>query len=335
MTERIARLATTGIVEQGGSRIQITKEAIESIADHVNGERALPFIVEHDPSCMPLGKLTEGWTEPFGSEYAAMASVYVEEDAQGVIHAKSGTDLVRLNFAGAPKPFARARSNGEKGPLAIAVDLANFADVESHAAFVAAVERIDGEIVCRKVGRHTLVPEPFIEFLISDIHIKMAVVVGLWIFRRAEKFIRYTVDETLKRTADAVVEVLSAKISRVVKAYGERHTKDDRHVLVKVVIPGDMDVILLTRMQGTEEYPKTWLEDLTVEMEKYGDILQQAEEAVFCRTEGGWEFQYLKTHTGEVVGTRECYSKTIERVRKVGRASGTSGDGSWERIGRK
>ena len=55
-----------------------------------------------------------------------------------------------------------------------------------------------------------------------------------------------------------------------------------------------MDVILLTRIQGTEEYPEKWLEDLAVEMEKYGDILQQAEEAVFCGTDGGWEFQYLK-----------------------------------------
>ena len=335
MAERIARLATTGIVKQGGFRIQITKEAIESIAGQVSGERALPFGVEHDPSCMPIGKVTEGWTESFGDEYAAMARVHVEEDAHGVIHVKSGADLVCLSFAGAPKPFVRERANGGKGSLAIAVDWANFADMKSHAAFVDAIKQIDEKIVCRKVGRHALVPEPLIEFLISDIHIKMAVAVGLWTLRRAEKFIRYTVDKTLKRTADAVVEVLSAKISRVVKAYGERQTNDHRPVLVKVVIPGDMDVILLTKIRGTEEYPEKWLEELAVEMEKFGDILQQAEEAVFCGTDGGWEFQYLKTRTGEVVGTRECYSKTIERVRNVGRASGTSGDGSVERTGQK
>ncbi len=333
MAERIARLATTGIVEQGGSRIRFTKEAIESIADQLNGERALPSILEHDPSYMPLEKVIEGWTESLGSEYVAMARVYVDEDAQGLIHAKSGTDLVRLNFAGAPKAFYRAQSNDERGPLAIRVDRANFADAENHAAFVAAVDRIDGQAVCGELGRHSLVPEPVIEFLVSDMPIKMAV--GMWIFRRAEKFIRYAVDETLKRTADAAVEVLSAKISGIVKAYGERQMKDDRRVLVKVVIPGDMDVILLTRMQGTEKYPRAWLEDLTVEMEKYGDILQQAEEAVFCRMEGKWEFQYLKTCTGEVVGTRECYNKTIERARNVGRASTTNGDGSVERTGQR
>ena len=335
MAERIARLATTGIVKQGGFRIQISREAIESIAGQVSGERALPFGVEHDPSCMPIGKVTEGWTESFGDEYAAMARVHVEEDARGAIHVKSGADLVCLSFAGARKPFVRERAHGGKGSLAIAVDWANFADRKSYAAFVDAVKQIDEKIVCRKIGRHALVPEPLIEFLISDIHIKMAVAVGLWTLRRAEKFIRYTVDETLKRTADTVVEVLSAKISRVVKAYGERHTKDHRPVLVKVVIPGDMDVILLTKVRGTEEYPERWLEELAVEMEKFGDILQQAEEAVFCRTDGGWEFQYLKTGTGEVVGTRECYSKTIERVRNVGRTSGTSGDGAVEGTGQE
>ena len=335
MAEHIARLATTGIVKQGGFKVQCTKEAIESIAGQVSGERALPFGVEHDPSCMPIGKVTEGWTEPFGDEHVAMARVHVEEDAHSVIHEKSGADLVCLSFAGAPKPFVRERTNGGKGSLAIAVDWANFADMKGHAAFVDAVKQIDEMIVCGKVGRHALVPEPLIEFLVSDIHIKMAVVVGLWTFRRAEKFIRYTVDETLKRTADAVVEVLSANISRVVKAYSERQTKDHRPVLVKVVIPGDMDVILLTKIRGTEEYPEKWLEELAVEMEKFGNILQQAEEAVFCGTDGGWEFQYLKTRTGEVVGTRECYSKTIERVRNVGRTSGTSGDESVEGTGQK
>ena len=53
-------------------------------------------------------------------------------------------------------------------------------------------------------------------------------------------------------------------------------------------------------------------------MEKYGDLLQQAEEVTFARTGiDDWEFQYLKTRTGEVFGTLECYKRTTEQFKRT------------------
>lgn len=94
MVELTARIATTGLVKQGASTVRLTREAIESLADQVNGERSLPFSVEHDPYCMPIGKINEAWVEPFEDEYAAMARIYVEDDLLRAIHKRSGTKLV-------------------------------------------------------------------------------------------------------------------------------------------------------------------------------------------------------------------------------------------------
>ena len=138
-----------------------------------------------------------------------------------------------------------------------------------------------------KLVEHSLVPEPIIEVILSDIHIKMAVALGLWMLRRVEKFVRYTVDETLKKTADSVIAVLSAKIKRVVGAYSQRETEDRRPILVEIVIPGDRDVILLARVDSRAEFPGIDLENLVAEMEKYGDMLQRAGRGNFS-TKGCW-----------------------------------------------
>lgn len=318
MAEHIARMATTGVVSQGGTRIEITRKAIDSLVNSADEGRALPFVVEHDPSCMPIGKITELWAEPFEREYAAMGRVHIEEGARAVTHMKSGASLVCLGFVEAPKPFVRKSRDGKGDLLAIGVDRANFQDAQSHAAFVDAVVRIDEEIACRGIARHSLVPEPLIEFVLSNIHIKMAVALGLWTIRRVEKFVRYTVDETLKKTADSIAAVLSEKMKRIVKAYSQRKTKDQRPILVEIAIPGDLDLILLARVDGRAEFPGIDLKNLTAEMEKYGDLLQQAEEVTFLRTDTSWKFQYLKTRTGEVLGSQECYSRTLKRLRSAG-----------------
>ena len=78
MAERIARMATTAAVQVGDTYVQFTKESIEVTANQLNGKRALPFIVQHDPSCMPIGKVTDAWTEPFGPEHSLMARFYIE-----------------------------------------------------------------------------------------------------------------------------------------------------------------------------------------------------------------------------------------------------------------
>lgn len=318
MTEYIARVATTGLIEQAGTTVRLTKEFLESIRDQVNSDRCLPFVVEHDPFCMPIGKINEAWIEPFEDEYAAMARIHVEDDALRANHTRSSTELVYLNFADVPKPFVREFKNTDRNLMTLSVDLANFDSTESHATFMDAVTRVDDEISCRNVGRHSLVPEPLIQLVLTHPELCAALSVGLWVVRRVEKFVRYTIDETLKKTADDISDSLSAIIRRIVSAYKQCKSDDDRPILAEVVVPGQVAVILLIKIDHAEEFPSIDLSEVTAEMEKYGDLLQQAEEITLARTDsGGWEFQYLKTRKGEVFGTLECYKRTLEQLRRA------------------
>lgn len=317
MVELTASIATTGLVKQGATTVRLTREAIESIPDQVNGERSLPFLVEHDPYCMPIGKIKEAWVEPLEDEYVAMARIHVEDDARSAIHMRSGTDLVYLDFASAPKPFVQQFKKADQSLVTVGVDLANFYDKQNHAAFIDAVSSIDDEITCKYVGRHSLVPEPLIQFVLSHPDISLALSVGLWMLRRVEKFIRYTVDETLKKTADQISDILSAKLKQIVSSYKNNQSGDERPIQIQIIVPNDINLILLMRIDRDEEFPSINLKKLTTEMEKYGDLLQQAEEVTFARTGvDDWEFQYLKTRTGEVIGSSECYKRTTKQLQR-------------------
>ena len=77
MAEIFARVATTGIIKQGGVTIRITKEALESFPGQVAREHAIPITIDHDPFSLPIGKIEEAWVEPFGEEYAVVARLEV------------------------------------------------------------------------------------------------------------------------------------------------------------------------------------------------------------------------------------------------------------------
>ena len=271
---------------------------------------------------MPLGKTKEAWTEAIGHEYAAMARIHIEDTARGMTHLKSGVKLVYLSFAQAPKPFVEGGKQVEDGCVAIRVDRANFDSPQGRDSFMEAVKRIDDGIVREEMGRRSLVPEPVIQFVISNAGLGVALSVGLWMFKRVEKFIRYTVDETLRKTADDISDTLSAKINEVVRAYSNRQTTDDRAVVTEIVIANEPVIILITRTGRGEEFPSIDLTNVVAEMERYGDLLGQAQEVTFFRTgTNDWKLQHLKTRAGEVIGTVECYHRTMDRFQLTQRVA--------------
>lgn len=330
MTEMTFRLATTHEFQQGNHRIQIPKALLESAAIQANGDRAMPFTIEHDLYCLPIGKTTEAWVEPYEGEYALMHRAYIEHAPKFIRHERTGTDLVLLDFAGDPKPFIDKFSKTRQSQFSVSVDRANFDTVRSYDTFVNDVRHIDNGI-SGNIGRYALGPEPLIQFVLSEPVLSLALGFGIWTFRRVEKFVRYTVDETLRRVGDDIAEIASSKIKETLSAYRSRQSEDDRPVLIQTAILGDPDLILLSRILQDEEFQGIDLGKLTVEMEKYGDLLQGASEATFTMTENGeWTSLYLKTRTGEVIGTPECYKRTVEKAGDIKEKGVSLGAGNIE-----
>ena len=318
MTEYKGIVATTHEIQRGGQKTTFTKEQLEAAAKKLDGEHGLPFTVEHDPFCLPIGKTTRAWVEPHGSEYALMSVTYVEDSPAYRTHPKTGTQLVHLGFRDAPKPFLRKFEGFQDNQVSISIDLSNFDTWRDFREFKDDVESIDENFSCRFEERHELIPEPIIQFVISNPALSVAFGFGIWASARAEKFIRNTVDETLKKFSTDLAEILYVKLREVFRAFGNHRSADDRPALVQFVMKTDIDLVLLARVEGYENIPVINLEKLTAEMENYKDLLQDAEEATFALSGiDDWEFLYLKTKTGEVLGTTACYERTREKSRNI------------------
>ena len=274
--------------------------------------------VNHDPFCLPIGKVKDAWVEPLGSELAAVVRIHIEDDPS-IEKLRSGIELIRLDFEDDPRLFKRLEI--KTGTLA--VDQANFNNLQDYSEFAKDVSYVDDEITCSsEIGRRALTPEPLIQFVVSNPEISAALA---WILQRLEKFVRYTVDETLRKVADDISDSLSAKLKNILKAYGKRRSNDSRPTVTKIIIPGDTELTLLVKTERSEEFPAMDLKKLTVEMEKYGELLQEADCATFARVGvNDWEFLYLTTRSGKVIGTLECHKRTLDLLHSIrkGRDSG-------------
>lgn len=315
MTEKVARVATTHLMEQAGAKVCLTKEALESASEQANGARAIPFTVEHDPFCLPIGKTTEAWVEPYGSEHALMTRIHIEDKPQSVIHEGSKNELVYLNFEDAPKPFLMKAANIADCQIEVTVDFTSFHNREESDEFLEDLKVIDSEVSLRQSGRFSLGPEPLVQFILANPEVSSALAIGGWFLYRVEKFVRYTIDETLRKAADEISDSWSEKLIAFLKAYKNRQSKVDRPTISQIIVPTDgAHLVLLARIESDEEHPRLNFKKLTAEMSKYVDLLEDAEEVTFERRgTDGWKFVYLKTKSGKVVGTRECYEKTLQK----------------------
>ncbi len=333
MAEILARMATTATIEQGGAKVSITKEVLETFAEQITNGQAKPFTVDHDPFCLPIGKMAEAWVEPFGEGYALIGRVYVEETYSTLTHSTTGVNFVCLTFDQHPKAFG-TRSYGTPTDQhdSLQVDLANFADAHDYEAFALEVGKIDSGISCSQgIARHSAVPEPFVQFVISNLDVGAAMAVGLWVAARVGKFVSYTVDETLRKTADEVSDSLSQKLKKILAAFGRNRPHDDRPTTLQIVIPGNPELILLQRVTTNEEFLPLDLHVLAEEMERFGDILQEAVSAVFARTQSDdWKLQYITTKSGQVIGSIDCYNRTMNTLEQITKSRKSNEDASSE-----
>ena len=316
MTEIIATAATTHFIEQADLNVSSPRELLESIAEQANGERATPFTVEHDPFCMPLGKTVYAWVEPYEGEFALMSRIYIEDNPQEVVHEGSQTVWMCLNFEDAPRPFTRRTVDEDDSEVKMIVDLTSFDGAEHSDEFLRDLQIIDSNVSLRPDRRFSLELDPLVRFVLSDpVVYGILTSAGLWLLRRGEKFTSYTVDETLRKIGDEISDSWSRKLIGFFKAYKNHQSEDTRPILSQTFIAmDDIDLVLLAKMERDEEHPGIILEKLTMEMTKYADLLEDAEEITFNRVGiDDWELLYFKTRSGRVIGTKECYERTLQR----------------------
>ena len=330
MAEIIRIIARTG---KDAHNVVLTKEALESAAEGVNGDRAVRMGANHDPFCMPYGKIVEAWVEPREYCHVLVARMYVEDHVKQLIREKTGEQLALLDFGKYPKPFNKVFKNESHDQTEVHVDFVNFDSKQNYVGFMDEVKNIGDGLSCGGgFGRKSLIPEPFIQIVLSDPEAAaVASALGLWMMVRAKRFIDHTIDETLRKVGDDLSDKLSAKIISVYESFKRHQAQDERPVVTKIIMPGDLELNLLTKTEHDAKRQGMDLGSLRAEIEKYSDLLQVADSVTFGR-EGAsnWKFLYLTSKTGKVIGTSECFDRTLRVLDEVSARSDLDEDENIE-----
>ena len=307
MTEIIARVATTQIIERNGVRMQFAKEAFDNAVEELDA--AAPYVPEHDQFSMTIGKTDRLSVEPFEEGHALIAYTFVDDNPLSS-KTSQGDELVLLEFKDRPMPFKRRFDDVEVGQDYVFVDEVNFDGRESHLAFQGELEKLDDAPIPGTIGRLSLVPEPFIQFIQANPELA-AFFYGI-VVRDGTTLARYLVTEAAKAGKEKLIEVFSKRIRDVLEKYNEHRSEDDRPVVIETDIPGETDIRLLARVEPNEDGVESDIDSLVHEVDRYRDVLQISQEAVFARTDSGdWKFRYSKLNSGGVIGTPECYDETL------------------------
>ena len=317
-------LATTDVINRGSYRVSFAKEALEDGITQMNGSAAVPLIANHDPLCMPIGKIKIAWLEERDDgEWMLFGRSYVDDEPM-ILTIDRGDDndtpdeLAILRFLEDPRPF-KSQLNWFNTSLEASVEIANFRDHQSFESFRDDVLEGNQDVSVSNLERHEFSPEPFIQFVISHFSIWEALgwSSGGWLLSRLRNPLKYIADELLQEVADGVVDVLRPKIRRIFDRYRERAIEDDRDTLVGFQINASPVVRLYARIGENDSVPDIELSSLAEELDRYGTFLSKAAEVVLKWDGEKWCFLYATSDEGEVLGTKECLDYTMDQFSRT------------------
>lgn len=331
--EMKAVVVRSGVVVHG---VLMSKAAVESLVVSTNdAARAVRIGVEHDPSCMPRGKVRQAILDTDGDEYVAVLTGQINDAPQFLSHEPTQTDVVLLEFPDDSRPFMRFSEPADTDEISVELDTDSIS-FDSRDEFERELDSLSGvRSETELTARHSLEPQALIELVVNHPVETFALISGTWLLHRIQKFATAVVDEMLRRQIDPVCDALSRKINAIVGAF-RRHRRGGGSILVQVALPLDeVELILLLRLSDRNESVRLDPVAIAAGLENWDAVLSDAgcdpdSIVMEYRDDGTWAVLYVLTRDGLVIGSRECFARTIAMFEDVRRAGESRAGGDAE-----
>ncbi len=294
---------------------QITKESLESsMRDITEGKYAPGVGLNHDHSVMPIGKVIKGELIPFkDNEYAAQ----IHQDVFWDEFVEYKSDTGSIYYVGKSEYDKRAFADTKKenvSKLQIGVDPVNFDNND----FQMVVDYFEKECNAapQSIMRKSLIPDPEIVFTL---------ITGTLLVLTGKK--------TLDKLSDSIACDIASCYSLIKKAI----TKTVRYAIPKnrpiTYVFRESDLYVTELIIQTTDFNKV-LEALKPEnLSQIFDIISQVSALISddiakiqltydCQN-NKWEFNYLTSTTGQVLGTEKCYKRTAKVFEEIVKLTGS------------
>lgn len=301
-----AVIATTHIDRHN---CKITKEALEDAVEKIKHGETVPSLgLEHDSMIPPIGKVIDAWIEQLDDGEYRMVAIQETFDRYKEILLPDGSIAYEEYIIQNNKPFTLRSSENTPDKLKIDTDLVNFESQKEYEEFIKEIN--DNDVIEEGfIGRKSLIPDPEIVFTLTK---------NLILF--------FAGKHILERASDKIIDSMIEDVSKLYEVIKKAIVSAPKYVIPKnrpityiFEAPGEMILEFVAR---TNE-PNKVITALTQEKLKY--CFEKAEELnktmnadkiqYILNRDGDWEFNFLLTKTGSVIGTPASHKRRATRIK--------------------
>lgn len=290
---------------------RITLAALEKAAEDVNnGKYAISVGIEHDPTIIPIGKVTKAYVAKIDdTDYG----LYFEQDMFSAYSTVIGgeTYVMQKSLVDDRPLFSAALNSNNK--LLVQTDSINFSSRDEAESFFKELSE-EYDIEAGYIGRKSLIPDPELIFQLLE---KTVVVLFAYLTSKSmvEKVGNHITDHALSEL-DGLYNFVKKAIAKAAKQFVPANrpvtyifTGKNEFVIELVVQTTSPDVAIRAIKEDKLVGAINEIEKLRKCFPKFTKI------QLLCNIETeNWEFNYIATETGEVIGTEKSYKKSVQKM---------------------
>lgn len=299
-------VSSTHLDSQG---FMMTKNALESMLSKLNGKRKPRLGLEHIRIFPPFGAISNGELFQGEDEQYYLSAEMMYYDKREYVTLDDGTKLLKEYFSEGEFPFIECEES-EVSNVSIATDPANFEKINEHKEIYESVKQeSDLEFETSEFGRKSQLPDPEILITITKI---LAISLGIVKSKVTEKLgdaIGGDLAKFYKLVSKLAVETIKkAKPSNRPKNFVISYPNNKCNI-----------ELVITTHRADEVLNSLTIEKLKIIADKVKQLENfDSEKIQFTLNEDGvWEFNYLLTKTGAVIGTIKSFNKRNELYNQI------------------
>ncbi|ASF29962.1 MULTISPECIES: hypothetical protein [Bacillus amyloliquefaciens group] len=301
--------------------MRIAKEALENMAKDIRESGTVPAMkIEHDTIIPPIGKVIDGWVEKReDNEYQLVVIQEVFSNASEIT-LPDGTTALLESSESDKRPFTVNKETNLLTGLKISVDYANFESQDDYKKFRDEIKQA-GEFEEGVIGRKSFIPDP--EMIIAISHFLLATTVG-------KKVLEKLTDRIIDTVLDDTVPKAYEGIKKAVFSMAKYSIPKNRPITYVFLVSGIFNVQLVIRSNDPNKVMEAILQEnlaeIFVKAQEFHEALDISEIQFLFSDKEEWEFNYLLTNKGEVIGSPASHSKRVKRIELLNQELGRNNE---------
>lgn len=289
----------------------ITLQALEGIVEQFKGHRKPAVSVQHDRTVPPMGTIVSAHIQLAEDGHHELFAEYDVFPAPIPVTLSDGTEAFEQHSDEERYAFATANIDSPE-TISVAVDDMNFESHDQLKQYYNELnETLDEPIQKKNFGRKALINDPEIVITLS------AKAVAICLLIRVGNGVAEAVSEIAKEETKKLYTVIRTAITKFA-SYARPKNRPTTYVLQ---VPGTPNIEFVARSSNSNEviiaFTNGSLSSVYPQLEGLRNTLNPEFVQFILSDKGIWHFNYLLTHDGSTIGTRQAYTRRATLLKEI------------------